>query len=201
MSHIITLTTHLSLDRIDRLRQQARAWAPWPVVAAVWNPSADAHDVERLVDLGDNVTMVQLTRADVSKGSVVLNQDNNNDSDDAVPYPINALRNLAMRSAKTSLVYVLDVDQIPCGGAVETLSLQLPLLHFMCEDRKHVCVVPCFERSKNTVNNSLVPFYSDSFPPCQGPTDYKRWSELNEKLDEVIKKDTTGGVCGGTTGY
>ena len=63
-------------------------------------------------------------------------------------YPINALRNVALTSARTDLVFVLDVDVIPCARGFESLAgtpERYRALWQLCVEKHGVLVWPCLE--------------------------------------------------------
>ena len=106
-------------------------------------------------------------------------------------YPINTLRNLALRHAPTDLVFLLDVDFVPSAGLLQELSRDAGLLARLGDvSTRTVLVVPAFEVSpahklpKEQVAllslascepPAATPFHIDHFPAGHAPTDYATW--------------------------
>ena len=106
-------------------------------------------------------------------------------------YPINTLRNLALRNAPTDLVFLLDVDFVPSAGLLQELSRDAGLLARLEDGRtRTVLVVPAFEVSPahklpkeqaallslaSCEPPAATPFHIDHFPAGHAPTDYATW--------------------------
>jgi len=101
---IITLCTHLSINKLDRLVLLAERWQG-PLSASLFLPPtfplSTAHDV---ID-----TLFKLSPAIKSHVSIHLVQ-GESDSDDL--YPTNLMRNVAIQFAHSAYVLVNDVDFI-----------------------------------------------------------------------------------------
>ena len=131
-SHQVTLVTQSSMDRLPRLQEQVLALGNAPVSAAIYVP----YDAAPLCAARSNDDQAERVRqqqqealADIrrfhsdlaSKGSrrvsiAILfgNPPSDNEYDNM--YPINNLRNLALRGATTELVFIVDVDFVPSPG-------------------------------------------------------------------------------------
>lgn len=111
-------------------------------------------------------------------------------------YPINTLRNAALGGAKTTHVFLLDVDFLPSEGLERRMRNALAL--HPDATLSSVLVIPAFEEKGNRWserrNRKLAwdstaiptieelkegkdvrPFHVDHFPQGHAPTDFGRW--------------------------
>jgi hypothetical protein len=149
----ITLTTHLSIDRIDRLRSLCYAWDNrilGCVVAAVL--IEDRRSITPTQDsLESYLVQLRAFEDEVREYSVcnlstiwVIREV----SDHADSYPINMLRNISLKHCRSELVLLLDVDCIPAHDTLESLcgtADQLQEIRSICLDKMGAVVIPCFE--------------------------------------------------------
>ena len=197
-----TLVTQCSVDRLDRLEQQARAWAG-DLSVAVYISTQSAEETRRSLEAVR--ALVQTLSGDASYHgrldvSVLYgHEDSPWQWDCTVPgaadgalYPINALRNLAVSAvtAASRLLFLVDVDFVPSVGLeawVQQGSEASGLVE-RCE-QGDVIVVPAFERmageggdaamSLQSVcaaldQGSLTAFHVQHFPAGHSPTNYPR---------------------------
>jgi hypothetical protein len=125
----VTLATHLSVDRILPLFEMRRRWTG-PMVATFY--ARNQHDVEvfagLLRDLPDVKFAVEVPNID--------------EHGDFTSYPINILRNAALRLVETEYVFMVDGDFVPSLGLYEYLLRQSERLFYM--GNYTALVIPCF---------------------------------------------------------
>jgi Glycosyl-transferase for dystroglycan len=131
-----TLVTQVSSDRLWMMEQQCRRWnynneTFYPISLAVFTNDTTANVQLQLRQLGcdvDNVVAVQTLSAKLFP------------YDD---YPVNILRNLALKAVQTSHVVYIDIDfwisqDLPA-------ALQLPeVMDLLAQDPKATLVIPAF---------------------------------------------------------
>ena len=110
----VTLLTQLSIDRLSMLENQCQAWDD-PLVAVVYVPLIQGGKV-----YGSESSLADITRGVSSFFSLMEGTSSCKlhielvaqyiENERTNPYPINALRNRAMKLAQTELIFVLDVD-------------------------------------------------------------------------------------------
>jgi hypothetical protein len=127
----VSISTHLSCDRLDRLEAYFRRW-PGPIVAALYMKDAvgDEARVARLEKLlratgRDNYMLVLVYPTD------------------ATLYPANLLRNMALEPVTTTLVFLLDIDLIPDVGFYPYVKAQYGKLLELADS--HVFTIPAFQ--------------------------------------------------------
>ena len=108
---MVTLVTQCSMDRFKRLEEQALAYGDAPISVAIYVPF-DACESTKF-------TRVKQFYAElVSRGvrhltiSILCGNAPSEDAYDSL-YPVNALRNLALKAATSQLVFLVDVDFVP----------------------------------------------------------------------------------------
>eukprot|EP00300_Choanocystis_sp_HF-7_P009122 c16271_g1_i4.p1 GENE.c16271_g1_i4~~c16271_g1_i4.p1 ORF type:complete len:660 (+),score=126.85 c16271_g1_i4:3-1982(+) len=153
----VTLVTQLSLDRLDRLHGMADTYKG-PISAAVYITDV-SRDVPQILDLCKSSTSV---RKHVDIHLVMQHTVGE-------LYPVNSLRNVAMRCVRTHMMMLLDVDLIPNPtihtqllelmplflGAKSALSQHRSFTDTQIADEnldipKHAWVVPAFEIVNDT---------------------------------------------------
>mmetsp|Transcript_21132 Transcript_21132/g.54931 ORF Transcript_21132/g.54931 Transcript_21132/m.54931 type:complete len:423 (-) Transcript_21132:1444-2712(-) len=176
----VTISTHLSAERYDRLLEFARRWKG-PIVAAVY--IRGLHDIEKFNQMRTELAGVH----DMVNASAVISV-----TDDE--YPINELRNKAFDMVYTEHLLLLDIDMIPSKGLYDYCVDHYDEIQLMC--RHAVLAVPAF-----THLSGEVPLDFDSLkgalaagtstPALQNQktkklhnahscTDYDRWYEAQE---------------------
>lgn len=120
-SRPISLVTQCSVDRIDRLSQLLSAWRG-PASVAVYIPYPQGSpEASAAIDL--TLSRIRLEGGvgeRCSQLSLSLSYQPHADAQ----YPINALRNIALKRATTELVFLLDVDFVPSANLLHHLSSQ-----------------------------------------------------------------------------
>ncbi|XP_053388286.1 beta-1,4-glucuronyltransferase 1-like [Mercenaria mercenaria] len=125
-----------------------------------------------------------------------LINENNINYENEIPYPHNVLRNIAVSSASTPYILVIDIDMIPSQDLNETFSqfISRQSISEIKGDKNKVeqtvYVVPAFESQgdhKTFDKQSLLkewdfqnvrPFYKNVCWKCQKVTDYDKWRGL-----------------------
>ncbi|KAJ1450244.1 glycosyl-transferase for dystroglycan-domain-containing protein [Pelagophyceae sp. CCMP2097] len=174
----ITVTTQCSLDRLPRLAALAAAW-DGPVVCAVHLPAAAKEPFDVL-----RAFQIQVESSSKASLHLIALWEPLNDG----LYPINALRNASLDAAKTSHVWILDVDFIPSKNASATLQ---NAVEDLCD--MQVLVVPAFEVAMSLGNletrsalqeacsaGSAEGFHASGFAKGHGPTDFEKWFSADE---------------------
>jgi hypothetical protein len=131
----VTLAVHLSLDRLDALKETLARW-DGPVAAAFFlrDFAQDHANVLEFVSALQRTDFVFCVYA----------------SSDSAGYPVNILRNRALSLVTTGLVLVLDVDFVPSSDLYPYLLANLATLHAQSIDS--VFVVPAFEHRKSSIS-------------------------------------------------
>lgn len=148
----VTLVTQCSIDRLPRLHAQLLSWGGLASVAVFIRAPVGSDDASACEA---TVRQMLATLPDEVAQGVVVSLAYTPAADDAsadgvapseLPYPINALRNLAMSSARTELVFLLDVDFTlsPRLGCALRAGEHADLLAEVATARTAV-VVPAFE--------------------------------------------------------
>lgn len=113
-------------------------------------------------------------------------------------YPVNNLRNLALKNSQTDLVMILDADFVTSSGMHQYLS---EFGHQLKGNEKLAFVVPAFSsdikptslpKTKTdllpAIHSKQVQLVNDGpCPKCHGPTDYERWQQSVEPYEVLYK--------------
>jgi hypothetical protein len=161
-----TLVTQCSVDRLERLAQQAIAWNS-SLSAAVYISTDSVQDTaEGLAHV--RALVARLDADSTYTGELVISvlyghEDSPWLWDSSVPggadgplYPINALRNTAAAVATTALLFLVDVDFVPSPGLQEWVEFQGDGNSADLTDRCRqgdLIVVPAFECTTSSVAN------------------------------------------------
>lgn len=139
---LIEWVTHLTADRLPRLLELLEAWRDH-VVAVIYLPfPGDADLVQQFSQALTRVGAVRRLR-----GSLVRPP---SDTDAAsrtirLRYPINRMRNMALRRAIADFVLLTDADFLPSPSlASALLALAVPFLLDPTSSVKTAVAVPCF---------------------------------------------------------
>jgi hypothetical protein len=208
-----TLVTQCSVDRLDRLAQQAIAWNS-SLSAAVYISTGSVQDTaEGLAHV--RALVARLDADSTYTGELVISvlyghEDSPWLWDSSVPggadgplYPINALRNAAASVATTVLMFLVDVDFVPSPGLQEWVESRgddnTSLIDRCCQG--DLIVVPAFERTTSSVASrcasaltfedvctgiddaSITAFHVQHFPAGHSPTDYVTWRTRSTARD------------------
>jgi len=182
----ITVTTHLSADRFDRLVSFAHMY-DGPIAAVILVRSA-----------GEEALMKKRWKGELDGSRVNMNLWRHPCWMQDIPYPINFLRNLVMESVETEWALMLDVDFVPAAN-LHAVLVQVLYTQFASKKERFVVAVPAMEGRENasvpkrigaselhalvkaeSVKPSLAagPFDSvdDNWPPAHVEfIDYEKW--------------------------
>lgn len=178
----VTLVTQTSLEeyRVDRVKELLERW-PGNVVVVAVIPKDNRGYRSRFEILKSHIRESERTDTAVLVPVEV-------DLADGVLYPINKLRNLAIKQVKTRYYMLIDVDFLPSSTLYHNLHTSLKNeLENTAENT--ALVVPAFDlREKQLAHKiqtkrDLVKFYRQrkvlqfhhNFPAAHGPTNYTRW--------------------------
>lgn len=116
----------------------------------------------------------------------------------ALPYPNNMLRNLALSSIQTTHVLVTDIDILPSVHMDEQFMKYMHDSGDAVRSSDAAYVVPVFESEHSQKNQwrmdrlleewrtgRVRPFYHSTCPQCQGPTQYTKWIERQSRIDST----------------
>ncbi|KAM6158844.1 xylosyl- and glucuronyltransferase LARGE2 [Rhynchocyon petersi] len=172
----VTLVAQLSMDRLQMLEALCSHWLG-PMSLALYLTDAEAQQFLHFV----KTSPVLSARLNVAYHVVYR---------EGPLYPINHLRNVALAQARTSHVFLSDIDFLPCYSLYHDLRASISQLE---QGRQHkvALVVPAFESphyrisfpaSKAEVlalldSSSLYTFRYHVWPQGHAPTDYARWRE------------------------
>ena len=206
----VCLFTQLSLDRLDTLVELASSWQNYMSVALYIQDSQDSnklhHSLERITTiLSKNLS--SSARIDISLlyGYQLSAPQSLKHHPYDLLYPINALRNLAMRGCQSEYVFSLDVDFITAQNAHTSIISHLERLETARQtDTRLALVVPVFEwifpREPMPMpmnldqlrtycsRNRLIPFHSKRLDRSRyTPQDLKDWCNGQTETPKHIK--------------
>lgn len=194
-----TLALHLSDNRLWMLQHHCELWGvSAPISIALWTNIDEDEIMEKLKLMGCNPEYIHLQTLSPEDHSVA-------------EYPINQLRNMALRGAvTTSHVLLLDVDFWESADLFDTLNSPF-VRKALAGDPKLALVVPAFEtqdlncgtsskcRSQQLYwmprdfedlvislgSNKALPYDPTNFSR-QGSTNYRRWMKQDTgELEEI----------------
>jgi glycosyltransferase-like protein LARGE len=211
----ITLVTQCSVDRLPQLEAQARGWngpmsvaifvqtpaTDLPAIAemhqrlvggAAGDPSASASGASSASTLSMEITLVYALPPAAPGGGGTTTTSDEKDAFSAYErlYPINTLRNIATDHAHTELLFLLDVDFVPCRRLRKLAATELWTSQVAERASKgELTVCPAFEVSPDVPMPTEQPqilaqleagtaeaFHVGHFPAGHGPTNFKRWA-------------------------
>ncbi|KAI0217770.1 LARGE xylosyl- and glucuronyltransferase 1 [Lamellibrachia satsuma] len=142
----VTLVAQLSMDRLQMLETLCEHWSG-PVSVALYMSDAEAHQFLQYA-LGSQVLM---SRRNV--GYHVAYKD-------GLFYPVNYLRNIALRQVNTPYVFLSDIDFLPMPGLYDYLRRVVVMTDLAIE--RKALIVPAFEtqRYRFTVPSSKAELIS-----------------------------------------
>jgi glycosyltransferase-like protein LARGE len=190
----ITLVTQLSADRLQMLEQLCQQW-PGPISLALYMSDAEAHQFLRYA----LQSSVLSTRQNVAYHIVYK---------DGQFYPVNYLRNVALRQVQTQFVFLVDIDFLPMSDlydyARRILATESIAATFgVTSTDKLALIVPAFETQRYKLNfpaskadvltmlqdGSLFTFRYHLWPQGQAATNYSQWKTATEPYKVVWQSD------------
>ncbi|XP_067347594.1 xylosyl- and glucuronyltransferase LARGE2s isoform X2 [Channa argus] len=169
----ITLVAQLSMDRLQMLEAICKHWEG-PISLALYMSDAEAQQFLRYAQASE----VLKNRKNVGYHIVYK---------EGQFYPVNLVRNVALKNANTPYVFLTDVDFLPMYGLYDYLRksvVQLDMAH-----NKKALVVPAFETLRYRLSfpkskaellsmldmGSLYTFRYHVWPKGHAPTNYAKW--------------------------
>ncbi|XP_028257916.1 xylosyl- and glucuronyltransferase LARGE2s [Parambassis ranga] len=169
----ITLVAQLSMDRLQMLEAICKHWEG-PISLALYMSDAEAQQFLRYAQASE----VLKNRKNVGYHIVYK---------EGQFYPVNLVRNVALKNANTPYVFLTDVDFLPMYGLYDYLRksvVQLDMAH-----TKKALVVPAFETLRYRLSfpkskaellsmldmGTLYTFRYHVWPKGHAPTDYAKW--------------------------
>ncbi|XP_032367716.1 xylosyl- and glucuronyltransferase LARGE2s, partial [Etheostoma spectabile] len=169
----ITLVAQLSMDRLQMLEAICKHWEG-PISLALYMSDAEAQQFLRYAQASE----VLKNRKNVGYHIVYK---------EGQFYPVNLVRNVALKNANTPYVFLTDVDFLPMYGLYEYLRrsvVQLDMAH-----TKKALLVPAFETLRYRLSfpkskaellsmldmGTLYTFRYHVWPKGHAPTNYAKW--------------------------
>ncbi|XP_035484603.2 xylosyl- and glucuronyltransferase LARGE2s isoform X1 [Scophthalmus maximus] len=169
----VTLVAQLSMDRLQMLEAICKHWEG-PISLALYMSDAEAQQFLRYAQASE----VLKNRKNVGYHVVYK---------EGQFYPVNLVRNVALKNANTPYVFLTDVDFLPMYGLYDYLRksvVQLDMAH-----TKKALVVPAFETLRYRLSfpkskaellsmldmGTLYTFRYHVWPKGHAPTDYAKW--------------------------
>ncbi|KAM9317514.1 xylosyl- and glucuronyltransferase LARGE2s [Pholidichthys leucotaenia] len=169
----VTLVAQLSMDRLQMLEAICKHWEG-PISLALYMSDAEAQQFLRYAQASE----VLKNRKNVGYHIVYK---------EGQFYPVNLVRNVALRNANTPYVFLTDVDFLPMYGLYDYLRksvVQLDMAH-----TKKALVVPAFETLRYRLSfpkskaellsmldmGTLYTFRYHVWQKGHAPTDYAKW--------------------------
>lgn len=181
----VTLLAHLSMDRLQILDSLARQWTG-PMSIALYASDAEAQQFLRYSERSD----ILKKRRNIGIHIVYKDGD---------LYPVNYLRNIALKQVQTSHVFLCDIDFLP----VHTLYATLKDITLTTDLHKKAIVIPAFEtfqyklkfpKTKDDLlllwkNKTIETFRESVWLKGHAPTDFERWKSANENYKITWEPD------------
>lgn len=169
----VTLVAQLSMDRLQMLEAICKHWEG-PISLALYMSDAEAQQFLRYAQASE----VLKNRKNVGYHIVYK---------EGQFYPVNLVRNIALRNAKTPYVFLTDVDFLPMYGLYEYLRKSIVQLDM--PNTKKALVVPAFETLRYRLSfpkskaellsmldmGSLYTFRYHVWTKGHAPTNYAKW--------------------------
>lgn len=169
----VTLVAQLSIDRLQMLESICKHWEG-PISLALYISDGEA---QRFLDYALNSETLQARR---NVGYHIVYKDGQF-------YPVNYLRNIALKQVQTEYVFLADIDFLPMKGLHAYLKTQV--VNQNLEDTKKALIVPAFEtlryrldfpKSKSEVIHqlnlgTLLTFRYHVWPKGHAPTNFAKW--------------------------
>ncbi|XP_077143026.1 xylosyl- and glucuronyltransferase LARGE2 [Ranitomeya variabilis] len=169
----VTLVAQLSMDRLQMLELICRHWEG-PVSLALYLSDAEAQQFLRYAQASE----VLQSRTNIGYHVVYK---------EGQLYPVNLLRNVALRNAQTPYVFLSDIDFLPMYGLYE--SLRKSIIQEDMADTQKALIVPAFETLRYRLSfpkskaellsmldmGALYTFRYHVWEKGHAPTNYAKW--------------------------
>jgi len=185
-SESITLVSQMSLNdlRIQRLLDLASRWSGY-MSMTLYFPHSSAGEPTNLT-MEEAMRVVDELRANFSSSlrnvdfHIVVNRQRDLD------YPINFLRNVALNSARTDFVLVLDADFIPHANAHDMLLKEIKATPTLINDTKALLILPAFERF--LMDNETETLVTALDLPPTKEAFLEQWEQNHDLYDEFHRE-------------
>ncbi|XP_073397799.1 xylosyl- and glucuronyltransferase LARGE2 isoform X2 [Dendrobates tinctorius] len=169
----VTLVAQLSMDRLQMLELICRHWEG-PVSLALYLSDAEAQQFLRYAQASE----VLQSRTNIGYHVVYK---------EGQLYPVNLLRNVALRNAQTPYVFLSDIDFLPMYGLYE--SLRKSIIQEDMVNTQKALIVPAFETLRYRLSfpkskaellsmldmGALYTFRYHVWEKGHAPTNYAKW--------------------------
>uniref|UniRef100_H2L2Y0 LARGE xylosyl- and glucuronyltransferase 2 n=1 Tax=Oryzias latipes TaxID=8090 RepID=H2L2Y0_ORYLA len=169
----VTLVAQLSMDRLQMLEAICKHWEG-PISLALYMSDAEAQQFLRYAQASE----VLKNRKNVGYHIVYK---------EGQFYPVNLLRNVALKNANTPYTFLTDVDFLPMYGLYD--YLRRSVVHLDMRNSKKALVVPAFETLRYRLSfpkskaellsmldmGTLYTFRYHVWPKGHAPTNYAKW--------------------------
>ncbi|KAM4018139.1 xylosyl- and glucuronyltransferase LARGE2 isoform 1-T2 [Anomaloglossus baeobatrachus] len=169
----VTLVAQLSMDRLQMLELICKHWEG-PVSLALYLSDAEAQQFLRYAQASE----VLQSRTNIGYHVVYK---------EGQLYPVNLLRNVALRNAQTPYVFLSDIDFLPMYGLYE--SLRKSIIQEDMANTQKALVVPAFETLRYRLSfpkskaellsmldmGTLYTFRYHVWEKGHAPTNYAKW--------------------------
>ncbi|KAK2848288.1 hypothetical protein Q7C36_009970 [Tachysurus vachellii] len=169
----VTLVAQLSMDRLQMLEAICKHWEG-PISLALYMSDAEAQQFLRYAQASE----VLKNRKNVGYHIVYK---------EGQFYPVNLVRNVALRNAKTPYVFLTDIDFLPMYGLYDYLRKSIVQLDMA--NTKKALVVPAFETLRYRLSfpkskaellsmldmGTLYTFRYHVWTKGHAPTNYAKW--------------------------
>jgi Glycosyl-transferase for dystroglycan len=145
-----TLVTQLSSERIWMMGQHCQRWGKHPISIAILSNRTHDGVWKYLMELGCQPDQVTLN---VAPAWQYPPED----------YPVNALRNLALSSVKTTHAVIVDVDFWPASDLYDTL-MNAQIRTFLARDPKTAFTIPTFQLEPTACTSRSKSCYIETIP-------------------------------------
>ncbi|KAJ8950879.1 hypothetical protein NQ318_011177 [Aromia moschata] len=159
----VALVAQLSYDRLQTIEELAKYW-PGPISLTLY--VSDPELTKSISFISDSEILQD--RTNIAYHAVFKDGDY---------YPINALRNVGLRSVQTPYVFLTDIDFLP-NKHMYDMALIVPAF----EIQKYGSLIPRNKKQllKGLRNKSVVPFLSSIWSSGHAPTNYEKWKTAEE---------------------
>ncbi|XP_041969668.1 LARGE xylosyl- and glucuronyltransferase 2-like [Aricia agestis] len=184
----VTLVLQLSMDRMQFLERLVKYW-DGPLSAAIYLSDCEVTKLESFIQ--DWSTTLS-ARKNVGYHLVFKH--------DAVHYPVNYLRNVALENVNTPYVFLMDADFVPMVGLYEHLRTAIKLINPY--PQKKCLVVAAFETQRYRaqpprikaelvarLKSDVAPFRAREWPRGHRPTNYTRWATATAPYEVEWQSD------------
>ncbi|OCT86120.1 hypothetical protein XELAEV_18019813mg [Xenopus laevis] len=169
----VTLVAQLSMDRLQMLEAICKHWEG-PISLALYLSDAEAQQFLRYAQGSE----VLLNRRNVGYHIVYK---------EGQFYPVNLLRNVAMKHVSTSYMFLSDIDFLPMYGLYE--SLRKTVVQLDMKNTKKALIIPAFETLRYRLSfpkskaellsmldmGTLFTFRYHVWTKGHGPTNFAKW--------------------------